>query len=210
MSIDSMKNKRELSRIETYKRILTATRYMVVRYGILKISTLEIARRAGVAHGTIFSHFGNKNELFVKLFKEETRKIKEKLNVFACDKDIRLKELLNNYLNALIEDERLHTIMAKEFPFYHEDIQKEIIQLENIIKEMVFLKINEGINKGIFANVNVTMAISYFWGTINYYLTRKETFTKKGNSILNEKKEEIINTFFQILTIQYENNEQIL
>src|SRR5262249_40407942 len=48
----------------TNEQILDAARAVFLQKGI-RATTAEVARRAGVAEGTIFNHFKNKDELFV-------------------------------------------------------------------------------------------------------------------------------------------------
>lgn len=56
-------NARMKQRAETRKRLLAAARECVNARGYEGASTREIARKAGVAEGTIFNHFPTKEEL---------------------------------------------------------------------------------------------------------------------------------------------------
>jgi AcrR family transcriptional regulator len=47
------------------ERILTAAREVMLAKGLVRATTKEIARAAGVSEGTLYNHFTNKEELFL-------------------------------------------------------------------------------------------------------------------------------------------------
>lgn len=49
---------------ETRERILAAARAVLLDKGLVRATTKEIARAAGVSEGTLYNHFANKQELF--------------------------------------------------------------------------------------------------------------------------------------------------
>ncbi len=48
----------------TRERILAAARAMMLSKGLVRATTKEIARAAGVSEGTLYNHFANKEDLF--------------------------------------------------------------------------------------------------------------------------------------------------
>ncbi|MGH2616689.1 MAG: TetR/AcrR family transcriptional regulator, partial [Thermomicrobiales bacterium] len=49
----------------TRERILEAARAVMLSKGLVRATTKEIARAAGVSEGTLYNHFANKEELFL-------------------------------------------------------------------------------------------------------------------------------------------------
>jgi AcrR family transcriptional regulator len=49
----------------TRERILEAAREVMLSKGLVRATTKEIARAAGVSEGTLYNHFANKEELFL-------------------------------------------------------------------------------------------------------------------------------------------------
>jgi AcrR family transcriptional regulator len=49
----------------TRERILAAAREVMLRKGLVRATTKEIARTAGLSEGTLYNHFANKEELFL-------------------------------------------------------------------------------------------------------------------------------------------------
>src|SRR3954449_10978889 len=50
---------------DTRQRILAAAREVLLGKGLVRATTREIARAAGVSEGTLYNHFANKEELFL-------------------------------------------------------------------------------------------------------------------------------------------------
>jgi AcrR family transcriptional regulator len=49
----------------TRQRILEAAREVMISQGLVRATTKEIARAAGLSEGTLYNHFANKEELFL-------------------------------------------------------------------------------------------------------------------------------------------------
>jgi AcrR family transcriptional regulator len=56
--------------LPTRERLLAATLELLSEGGYAAASVIAITARAGVASGTLYRHFGSKEELFVELFRE--------------------------------------------------------------------------------------------------------------------------------------------
>ncbi|OHB24810.1 MAG: hypothetical protein A2X84_10525 [Desulfuromonadaceae bacterium GWC2_58_13] len=97
-----------MSKAKTDKRaaLLKAALELFAEQGFNGSSTALIAKRAGVASGTLFFHFKNKEELIHELFREVLTKIEHQvLETFPADMAIRerllriLANLLRYFLN---------------------------------------------------------------------------------------------------------------
>ncbi len=65
-----MNKKSQKRTVETRHKILATARDLVNEFGFDGVSTDEITRRSGVAKGTLFAHFGDKNGLMSCLLEE--------------------------------------------------------------------------------------------------------------------------------------------
>lgn len=194
-----MENKRSISKENTFSKIIASTNSLILKDGVLKVTTLNISKHAHIAHGTVFAHFKTKEDLIIKVIKDKLLSIAKKLKDLAQSKQSSLVAVLENYFDLMINEERFFEILAIEFPFFPEVLKKEIISTEAIMKNIIYAMIERGIKINIYKKTDITMAISYFFGTLNYYLTRKDFFSENKSSVLRMKKNSIINTFFQLL-----------
>ena len=58
--------------METKEKILEATDRLIRGKGLARVRTKEIAREAGVAEGTLYVHFPNKEDLFLAVVKKNS------------------------------------------------------------------------------------------------------------------------------------------
>lgn len=80
------------------QKILDATLQLAVDTGIDAISTLNIAKKAGVAKATLFHHFQTKSELIDEVYKS----IKSDFEFFSAPKHLNFNQQLSHmWLNSL-------------------------------------------------------------------------------------------------------------
>jgi len=192
-----MKNKRQISKETTRKLILEKTRELIVKNGILNTSTKSISDYCMVAHGTIFSHFENREKLISTVVKIELTEIAKKLYTIE-EPSTTIDGLISEYLKLVEDDEDFLVVINKEFAFLDHNLQREIITTESIVKNLFYNKLSKSIADKNIKSINIHVAISALFGTISHYLIRKEYFVVSG-SVMKEKKEEILNTFIELL-----------
>jgi AcrR family transcriptional regulator len=190
----SIKNKRQISKEVTKEIILKGTKKLIIKNGILNTTTKEISAFCNVAHGTIFSHFSNREALISEVLKTELMGLAKVLHQLK-DNTQSIAELLDEYLNLVERNELFLTVISKEFSFLSRNLQREIIITESIVKKMFYAEIEKLISS---KNMDIQVAVSFLFGTINYYLNRKEYIVLSG-SVMKVRKIEIKNTFLDFL-----------
>jgi AcrR family transcriptional regulator len=83
----------------TRDRLLTAARELIEEGGYATASVVAIASKAGLAAGTLYRHFGSKEELFVEVFRS------------VCDREVRAMQEAA-HANGGSHVERLETVFA--------------------------------------------------------------------------------------------------
>jgi AcrR family transcriptional regulator len=64
----------EARRIEVRERIVTAARELIAHGGYAEARITEVAKRAGVATGTVYRHFPSKSDLFAEVFRRASQR----------------------------------------------------------------------------------------------------------------------------------------
>ena len=190
-------NKRQLQKQKTREHILKIAKQEFVKKGFLNTATSEISERSGIAHGTLFLHFKNKDALIVEILDKELEEINlaiQQMITKAAD----LEQLLLQYLNLLQEDEELFAVLARELPFYNEELRRKILFRDSIIRGHFHRAIELGIKEKRYREVDVTSTVIFLFGTINYYLSLKSIFVKEG-SVIEKFKPSIIKTLKNLL-----------
>lgn len=201
-------NKRELQKKKTRQHLLETARDAFISKGFLQTSTAEISRKAGVAHGTLFVHFKSKDILIVEIIDDVMDSVSEEMQKLGSKTDNPL-EMLELYLDFLIEQEDLFSVLARELPFYQEELRRKIIFREAIIRENFHTELAEGIERGEFRNIDVSSALNFLFGVINLYLSRKTSYISEG-SVIAKFKPSILRTFQQMINeTNHETKHQI-
>lgn len=82
---------RQRSRLATRARLLAGGRALFAEHGLHGVTSHDIARAAGVASGTFYLHFPDKQALFREIVYEAIRQLRERLETaFESDEDIKI------------------------------------------------------------------------------------------------------------------------
>ena len=190
-------NKRQLQKQKTRQHLLKIAKSEFVKKGFLNTTTSEITEKAGIAHGTLFLHFKNKDALIVEILDRELEEINQTIQQMIAG-SVDLEQLLLQYLNLLQEEEELFVVLARELPFYNEELRRKILFRDSIIRSHFHRAIELGIKEKRYREVDVTSTVIFFFGTINYYLSLKSIFIKEG-SVIEKFKTSIIKTMRNLL-----------
>ena len=190
-------NKRQLQKQKTREHILKIAKQEFVKKGFLNTATSEISERSGIAHGTLFLHFKNKDALIVEILDKELKEINLAIRQMIA-KAADLEQLLFQYLNLLQEDEELFAVLARELPFYNEELRRKILFRDSIIRGHFHKAMTLGIEQKKYRDIDATSAVMFLFGTINYYLSLKSIFVKEG-SVIEKFKTSIIKTLKNLL-----------
>ncbi|MCK5448025.1 MAG: TetR/AcrR family transcriptional regulator [Gemmatimonadetes bacterium] len=106
-------------REEKRERIQDAAVLEIARRGYYRTTVSNIARRAGVADGTIYLYFKNKEDLLVSIFESAMRRFTEQARQIV-EGDVRgaeekLRRIVGLHLSLLGEDRDLAVIFQVEF-----------------------------------------------------------------------------------------------
>ncbi len=190
-------NKRQVQKQFTREKIITAAKEIFVEKGIINTATSQIAIAAGIAHGTLFLHFPNKNALVIELLDIELLKFSDNIKLLILDTtDIAV--ILDQYLNLIQAEEGFFSSLARELPNYKDELRRKILFRELLIREHFHKVIKMGIEEKIYAQVNIPGTLTFLFGTINYYLSMKRSFTAK-ESVIEKFHDQIIEIFMKIL-----------
>ena len=100
-------------------QILDAAVLEIARHGYYGTTVSTIARRAGVADGTIYLYFNSKEELLVSVFERAMQRFNEEARQIAADDaagaEDKLRRLVTLHLSLLGEDRDLAVVFQVEF-----------------------------------------------------------------------------------------------
>ena len=126
------------TKVDKRKRILNAAVAIFAKKGFYNAKVADIAKKAGVADGTIYLYFKNKDEILIMIFEEEMEKViaEVKAEVFAED------DILNNIRKFILA----HLRFVKKNPRLAQVFQLELRQSNKFIKEYTGTRLQEYLN----------------------------------------------------------------
>jgi len=151
-------------------RILNAAERVFAEKGIYRARVSEIAKLAGVAEGTVYEYFGNKEDLLLSIPDRHLRRFMDGLpEVFEIKTPIRKLRRFTEYYFSTFSKERdfLKTFLIQiqlTRRFYETEQFEFFVKFFHIIEEIV----EEGRSRGCFCpDVNPRVFRNLFIGTFN-------------------------------------------
>ncbi len=155
--------------------------------GFYGTSMADVAHDAGIADGTLYLYYKNKDDLLIKVFEEM---VNDKLDIIQnalqnesdpVDKLFRLFQyhidlFTNNpsYVKFFVQEIRQSPDFYKKYPDF-QPIKKYLSFIEDLIRE--------GIEKGLLREMNPRLAAQMIYGSIDFILSEwalnKEEFPLK-------------------------------
>lgn len=172
---------------QKYEQIIEAAVKIIAQNGYHHSQVSKIAKEAGVADGTIYLYFKNKEDLLVSLFQEKMGKFIQKIeDELAGESSIeeKLLVLITMHLRQLEADHSLAIVTQLE-------LRQSNIELRNRINEVLigYLKLIDtivllGIEEGLFsADLDLRITRQMIFGTIDEVVT---------NWVMKEHKYELL------------------
>ena len=190
-------NKRQAQKQITREKIITAAKQIFIEKGIINTATAQIAELAGIAHGTLFLHFPNKDSLVIELLDVELIKFSDNIKQLILETSD-IDKILDQYLNLIQAEEGFFSSLAREMPNYKDELRRKILFRESLLRDHFHQVIERGIEQKIYAPINIPAALTFLFGTINYYLSMRSSFVQQG-SVIEKFHEQIIDILMKIL-----------
>ena len=160
---------------------------MIAENGYHQAQVSKIAKQAGVADGTIYLYFKNKEDILISVFEEKMGQfvgnLKEIIDsgISASEK---LRKMIENHFQCLAADHKLAIVTQLELRQSNKEIR---LKINAVLKEYLLLLdeiLMEGIESSEFnENLDIRLARHMVFGTID------ETIT---TWVMNEQKYDLI------------------
>jgi TetR/AcrR family transcriptional regulator, fatty acid metabolism regulator protein len=170
-----------------YKKIIEAAVAVIAEKGFHQAQVSKIAKRAGVADGTIYIYFKNKEDILTSLFSEKMGEFIEKIQQEISEKTSakeKMAVLVETHFSQLAADRNMAIVTQLELRQSNKEIRKKINDtLKNYTSVMEEI-IDCGKKEGVFREtLDVRLARQMVFGTID------ETVT---NWVMNDHKYDLV------------------
>lgn len=156
-------------REEKFQRILDAAVEAFAQYGYHKCQVAKIARIAGVADGTIYLYFKNKEEILVRVFQE---RMGDFIALIHTQMDyqttrLRLRAIVNTHFSYMEQNRNLAIVTQLELrqsdPEVRAAVTGPLLEYFHLIEEVI----GDGIARGEVAKLDVRVARQLIFGALD-------------------------------------------
>ncbi len=136
---------------EKYHAILNAAGAVFAQLGFYKSTIAQIAAEAGIADGTIYLYFKNKDDILYQYIRFKTRDIFEKMDQAVDSGDAaetKFRNLIRCHLSEFQADRNMAVIFQSEVR-YRRDIEPQIKDISKMYLDLLTEIIEQGQIEGI-------------------------------------------------------------
>ncbi len=178
----------------TKEKIIKAAIEVLENKNYQNMKTADIAKKAGVAEGTLYRYFKNKENIFSEVLREYTSVEMDKVFCGVSAKKSlteNLEILGKNFYNEVLEDKKIHKILYKAFS------EIEVLEIKEILRELLDCKSDkleeifrwEVEKKGIdISHHELELLALSAWGVAEVIIKKHILDSKKKNSKKDIKK----------------------
>jgi AcrR family transcriptional regulator len=188
---------REEQKRRTRRRILQAAARLFSEQGILATTTLEVARSAGVAHGTVFAHFPGREDLVAEVISSfgvnTARRIRDLARGTAS-----VREVLSAHLEGIARDEDLYARIVQEGPLLPHYARSVLVGVQSAISHHLNEVLSREIASGRARRVDPALFFNTWLGLIHHYVSNRDILGGSG-SILEECGPDLIEHMLELI-----------
>ncbi|MEL1133761.1 TetR/AcrR family transcriptional regulator [Desulfitobacterium sp. THU1] len=197
-----------ISQEDKYEKILDAAIEAFAEVGYHSCQVAKIARMAGVADGTIYLYFKNKEDILVRLFTERMGRFIELIRseMDSCQNTrSRLRAIVHTHLTYMENNRALATVSQIELRQPNSSLYSAIAFPLRDYFRLIEEVIEEGIKqKEIIPSLNVHVARQMIFGTIDRATT--DWFFARSERSLSKDTDCMIELFAGALGLPKEEN----
>lgn len=131
----------------------------------------RIARAAGVADGTVYLYFKNKEDVLISLLRRCINQIVTRCEGELTDEDaapVRLRKLVKLYFSSLGSDPQLAMVTQVHLRQVDANIRRQIGEFMRPLYDMLDAIVDRGITEGVFrSSINRRIARRMLFGTMD-------------------------------------------
>ncbi|GLB58433.1 TetR/AcrR family transcriptional regulator [Cytobacillus sp. NCCP-133] len=158
-----------------YRQIIDAAVVVIAENGYHQAQVSKIAKQAGVADGTIYLYFKNKEDILISLFQDKMGYFVEKIEEKIAGKEKSAEKLLmmvESHFKMLSEDRHLAIVTQLELRQSNKDLRHKINEVLKGYLTLVERILADGKESGEFASdLDIRLARQMIFGTMDETVT---------------------------------------
>jgi len=190
---------RQIQKEQTREKILKAAYEEFGKNGIMATRTSDVAKAAGVSHGTVFAHFKTQEELITAVIENFGERMLNRIHELT-ENCVGVREVLSAHLQGIREFEDFYTRLVIEIRFLPETSRTTFISLQSGMSFHLSKALKQEIDKGKIVELPIYFVFNTWNGLINYYLSNSDLFAPK-ESVIATHGDELLDCFMKLIDI---------
>ncbi|WP_234118721.1 TetR/AcrR family transcriptional regulator [Clostridium hydrogenum] len=188
---------RQIQKEQTRIKILNAAYEEFGKRGIMLTRTSDIAKKAGVSHGTVFAHFKTQEELITAVIEDFEAKMMKRTHELA-ENCFGVREVLSAHLQGIKEFETFYTRLVIEIRMLPKSSRTTFISLQSGLSFHLSKILNKEIEEHKIVDLPIYFLFNNWNGLINYYLVNGDLFAP-GESVIERCGDELLDYFMKLI-----------
>jgi AcrR family transcriptional regulator len=200
MSIQSISLRRDRGKqkLETRRRILEAALLVFARDGILASTTADVAKEAGLSHGSVFAHFGSQAELVAAVVEDFGAGVARRLHELAAT-GAGARAVFEAHLRAIGESEAFYARLVVEAPLLPARARDSLVTIQSSICFHLSPAVEADTEAGEIKIMPLYLLFNTWIGLVHYYLANRELFAP-GASVIERRGKELLDHFMSLIS----------
>jgi len=174
--------KRAERKRQTRARLLEVAADLFAERGVLATRTADIAKAAGVSHGTVFVHFPTREELVAAVISLRAQAVMDRIHEAATGSQ-GLRAVLEAHLAGLAEHEDFYARLVAESPALPPFARHTLLGIQAAISHHLHQAAEPAMAAGELKTVPMHLLFNTWLGLVHHYLVNRDLFAP-GASVL--------------------------
>jgi AcrR family transcriptional regulator len=192
-------SKRQAQKDQTQKQLIAVAFDEFSREGFMVTRTSDIAKAAGVSHGTIFVHFATREDLLIAVIEEFGHRVAGRMHELA-NQGGSVREVLEAHLQGLTEVEAFYRRLVSESSLLPSGAQSALVAIQSAISIHLSQAAEQEMAAGKIRKIPLHLLFNTWIGLIHYYLSNAPLFAP-GESVLKRYGPELLEYFISLITV---------
>ncbi len=191
--------KRDLQKEQTHALLLKTAFDQFGKNGIMATRMSDVAKAAGVSHGTVFAHFETQEVLITSVIEYFGGIIANRTHELARN-CAEVRDVLRAYLKCIAEFEMFYTRLVIEARMLPKASRNTFILIQSAISFHLSEAASREMNLGIIKQVPLPLLFNTWTGLVNYYLVNGDLFAPE-TSVIERYGEALTDYFMDLLKL---------
>ena len=174
--------------------------------GITATRTIDVADRAGVAHGTVFVHFATRDEMIAAVVGRHAGEIAVRLDELGRGRRS-VREVLEGHLEGLAEHEAFYARLVMEGPLLPPYARATLVGIQSAISANLSAAAAQEMDDGRIRRMPFHLLFNTWLGLVHHYIGNRELFAP-GQSVVERWGSTLLDHYLGLLSPATQGGEQ--